>query len=117
MRELRSAFEKIAKAVKNTVPALAEAMETLRRNMLIFRYQILHTKSNRRSIKNTLADVMPLLRQYSDVVSQIKTLSRDRKDLLDEKKATSMLNIVRQRSCPPNLLNAVACNAADAGVN
>ena len=51
LRELRSAFEKIAKAVKNTVPALAEAMEILRRNMLIFRYQILHTRANRRSIK------------------------------------------------------------------
>lgn len=97
LRELRSAFEKIAKAVKNTVPAIAEAMETLRRNMLIFRYQILHTKANRRSIKNTLADVMPLLRQYSDLVVQIKTLSRERKGLLDEKKATSVLNILKQR--------------------
>ena len=97
LRELRSAFEKIAKAVKNTVPALAEAMETLRRNMLIFRYQILHTKAIRRSIKNTLADVMPVLRQYSDLVGQIKTLSRERKGLLDEKKATSVLNILKQR--------------------
>lgn len=97
LRELRSAFEKIAKAVKNTVPAIAEAMETLRRNMLIFRYQVLHTKANRRSIKNTLADVMPLLRQYSDRVGQIKTLSRERKGLLDEKKATSALNILKQR--------------------
>ena len=97
LRELRSAFEKIAKAVKNTVPALAEAMETLRRNMLSFRYQILHTKAIRRSIKNTLADVMPVLRQYSDLVGQIKTLSRERKGLLDEKKATSVLNILKQR--------------------
>lgn len=97
LRELRSAFGKIAKAVKNTVPALAEAMETLRRNMLIFRYQILHTKANQRSIKNTLADVIPVLRQYSDLVGQIKTLSRERKGLLDEKKATSVLNILKQR--------------------
>ena len=97
LRELRSAFEKIAKAVKNTVPAIAEAMETVRRNMLIFRYQILHTKANRRSIKNTLTNVMPVLRQYSDLVSQIKTLSRERKGLLDEKKATSALNIIKQR--------------------
>ena len=97
LRELRSTVEKIAKAVKNTVPAIAEAMETLRRNMLIFRYQILHTKANRRSIKNTLADVMPVLRQYSDLVGQIKTLSRERKGLLDEKKATSVLNILKQR--------------------
>ena len=97
LRELRSAFEKIAKAVKNTVPAIAEAMETVRRNMLIFQYQILHTKANRRSIKNTLTDVIPELRQYSDLVSQIKTLSRERKGLLDEKKATSVLNILKQR--------------------
>ena len=97
LRELRSAFEKIAKAVKNTVPAIAEAMETLRRNMLIFRYQILHTNASRRSIKNTLADVMPVLRQYFDLVGQIKTLSRERKGLLDEKKATSVLNILKQR--------------------
>lgn len=97
LRELRSAFEKIAKAVKNTVPAIAEAMETLRRNMLIFRYQILHTKANRRSIKNILADVVLILRQYSDLVGQIKTLSRERKGLLDEKKATSALNVLKQR--------------------
>ena len=97
LRELRSIYEKIAKAVKNTVPALAEAMETVRRNMLIFRYQILHTKANRRSIKNTLANVMPVLRRYSEIVSQIKSLSRERKGLLDEKKATSALNILKQR--------------------
>lgn len=97
LRELRSVYEKIAKAVKNTVPALAEAMETLRRNMLIFRYQILHTKANRRSIKNTLANVVPVLRQYSDIVGQMKSLSRERKGLLDEKKATSVLNILKQR--------------------
>ena len=97
LRELRSVYEKIAKAVKNTVPTLAEAMETLRRNMLIFRYQILHTKANRRSIKNTLANVVPVLRQYSDIVGQMKSLSRERKGLLDEEKATSVLNILKQR--------------------
>lgn len=97
LRELRSIYEKIATAVKNTVPALAEAMETLRRNMLILQYQILHTNANRRSIKCTLKKVMPVLRQYSDIVGQIKTLSRERKGVLDEKKATSALNILKQR--------------------
>ena len=97
LRELRFAFEKIAKAVQNTVPAIAEAMETMRRNMLIFRYQILYARFRRRSIKNTLSEVSPVLRQYSDLVGQIKNLSRERKGLLDEKKATPMLNIIKQR--------------------
>ena len=97
LRELRSAFEKIAKAVQNTVPAIAAAMETMRRNMLIFRYQILYTRSRRRNIKKTLSEVMPVLRQYTDLVGQIKTLTRERKGLLDEKKATPVLNIIKQR--------------------
>ena len=97
LRELKAAVKKLMQAVKNTMPAMAEKLETLRQNMIIFRYQILHTKANRRSIKNTLANVMPVLRQYSDLVSQIKTLSRERKGLLDEKKATSALNILKQR--------------------
>ena len=69
LRELRSIYEKIAKAVRNTVPAIAETLESLRRNMLIFRYQILHSKSNRRIIKGTLGVAEPVLRQYSDLVS------------------------------------------------
>ena len=97
LRELRSIYEKIAKAVKKTVPAIAEAMESLRRNMLIFRYQILHSKSSRESIKGTLEAVEPALRQYADLVSQIKSLSRDRKNLLEEKKGTSVLNILKHR--------------------
>lgn len=97
LRELRSIYEKIAKAVKNTVLAIAEGLESLRRNMLIFRYQILHSKSSRESIKGTLEAVEPVLRQYSDLVSQIKSLSRDRKNLLEEKKATSVLNILKHR--------------------
>lgn len=97
LRELRSIYEKIAKAVRNTVPAIAETLESLRRNMLIFRYQILHSKSNRRIIKGTLGVAEPVLRQYSDLVSQIKSLSRNRKKLLEEKKATSVLNILKHR--------------------
>lgn len=91
LRELRSVYEIIAKAVRNAVPAIAEALESLRRNMLIFRYQILHSKSNRRIIKGTLEAVESALRQYSDLVSHIKSLSRNRKNLLEEKKATSVL--------------------------
>ena len=42
LRELKSAVRKLAQTVKNTIPALAEAMERLRGNMIIFRYQLRH---------------------------------------------------------------------------
>ena len=65
--------------------------------MLIFRYQILHTKSQHWGLKNTLRKVVPALQRYSEVVGQIKSLSRERTGLLDEKMAISVLNLIKQR--------------------
>lgn len=42
LRELKSAVRKLMDAVKNTIPALAEAMEKLRENMIFFRFQLNH---------------------------------------------------------------------------
>jgi hypothetical protein len=97
LRELRSIYEKIAKAIQGTVPALAEAMEALRRNMLILRYQILHIAAERWYTKNTLKKVQPVLERYSEVVEAIKDTSRVRKNKLEEKKSTSGLNLLKQR--------------------
>ena len=40
LRELKAAMKKISQAVKNTLPALAEAMETLREKMIVIRYHL-----------------------------------------------------------------------------
>ena len=40
---------------------------------------------------------MPLLQRYSDIVSELKTLTKERKSQLDEKKVTAVLNILKQR--------------------
>lgn len=40
--ELKAQMKKLVQAVKTILPALAEAMETLRANMVVFRYQLRH---------------------------------------------------------------------------
>ena len=40
LQELRGQVKKLAQAVKSTLPALAEAMENLRKNLLLFCYQL-----------------------------------------------------------------------------
>ena len=45
LRELKSLVMKFMDAVKNTIPAIAEAMETVRQKMIIFQYHLLHIKS------------------------------------------------------------------------
>ena len=97
LRQLRKQMEKLVQALKNTIPAIAEAMKTLRRNMLVFQYQILHTKSRKRSVQKNITDVKPKLSRYANLVSQIKDLSRERKTLIAEKKALSVLNFSKNR--------------------
>lgn len=51
LRELTITVKKLMQAVKNTLPAIADAMERLRSNMIIFKYQLLHISSGKHRIK------------------------------------------------------------------
>lgn len=86
LRELKSAVRKLMDAVKNTVPVLAEAMEKLRENMIIFRYQLNHIAKGKRSMRKYIQSVSPELERYTGLVQQIKNKTRERKDLLSETK-------------------------------
>ena len=88
--EVKSAVRKLMDAVKNTVPALAEAMEKLRENMIIFRYQLNHIAKGKRSMKKHIKSVKPELERYAGLVQQIKDKTKERKSLLAEKKQTPL---------------------------
>ena len=93
--ELKVQVERLMRAVKNTVPAIAEAMETVRQNMLIFRYQLLHTWASKRKISDTLNTILPDFRKYTEIVRQLKNKTKERRELLAEKKATPILHVVK----------------------
>ena len=97
LRELKSLVKKLMDAVKNTIPAIAEAMETVRQQMLIFRYQLLHIKSGKTQIANTLHVVLPDFKRYEDVVKQLKSKMRERRTLLEEKKSVPAIQVFRHR--------------------
>ena len=78
-------------AVKNTVPAIAEAMETVRQKMIIFRYQLLHIGAGKKHFSDTLQAVRPDIKRYEDVAQKFKIKIQERRILLDEKKATPAL--------------------------
>ena len=97
LRELKAAVRKLAQAVKDTIPALAEAMESLREKMIIFRYQLRHIGKGRRRMKEYIWTVKPELERYAGLVQQIKDKTRERKELLAEKKETPFFQIPKQR--------------------
>lgn len=97
LRELKVAVRKLAQAVKNTIPALAEAMERLRGNMIIFRYQLRHIGMGKHRMNEHIQAAIPKLERYMGLVQQIKEKTKGRKNLLAEKKGTPFYQIPKLR--------------------
>ena len=97
LRELKSLVKKLMDAVKNTVPAIAEAMETVRQKMIIFRYQLLRIGAGKKHFSDTLQAVRPDIKRYEDVVQQLKIKIRERRTLLGEKKTIPAIQVFRHR--------------------
>lgn len=97
LRELKAQMKKMAQAVKNSLPAIAEAMERLRSNMLIFKYQLLHIGGGKRAIDKSLKMYREYMAQYTALADKISKKSKERKAALDEKKATPVIQVLKHR--------------------
>ena len=97
LRELKSAVRKLTQAVRNTVPALADAMESMRGNMIVFRYQLRRICLGKQQMSKYVGAVKPELERYAGLVQEIKGRARERRALLAEKKETPTLNVIRHR--------------------
>ena len=93
LRELKATVKKLMQAVKNTVPAIAEAMEKIRSSILIFSYQLRYIGVGKHSMGKRVNAVNPELERYAGLVQQIKEKSKERKNLLAEKKETPFYQI------------------------
>ena len=96
LRELKAAVRKLGQAVKNTLPAIAEVMEKLRANMIVFRYQLRHIGRGRQRMKDYIHAVQPKLVRYTELVQEIRGKSKERKSLFTEKKETPFYLIPKQ---------------------
>ena len=97
LRELKAAVKKLMQAVKNTVPAIADAMEKLRGNMIIFKYQLLHIGSGKQAINKSLKMYREDMAEYTALADKIKAKSKEHKTLLNEKKAMPVIHVLKHR--------------------
>ena len=97
LRELKAQMKKLAQAVKTSLPALAEAMETLRANMIVFRYQLRHISRGKYKLGQYLDSAKPTLAEYLALVQKIKNAVKERKSLLAEKKEISFWNLPKSK--------------------
>ena len=96
LRELKAVVKKLGQAVKNTLPAIAEAMEKLRANMIVFHYQLRHIGRGRQRMNDYIHEVQSKLVRYTELVQEIRGKSKKRKSLLAEKMGTPFYLIPKQ---------------------
>ena len=97
LRELRGQVKKLAQTVKNTIPALAEAMENLRKNLLLFCYQMGYLRKGKERLNASLNTLRPALTQYNQLAKDIRDKTKERRSLFSEKKALSAVHVFRHR--------------------
>ena len=98
LRELKATVKKLMQAVKNTVPAIAEAMEKLRSSILIFSYQLRYIGMGKNSMGKRIKAVKPELERYTGLVQQIKEKSKEHKSLVSEKKELLIYHVKRHKA-------------------
>ena len=86
LRELREQVKKLTQAVKNTLPALAEAMENLLKNLLLFCYQLGYLRKGKERLNTSLNTLRPALTQYNQLAKDIRNKTKERRSLLSEKR-------------------------------
>ena len=97
LRELRGQVKKLAQAVKNTIPALAEAMENLRKKLLLFCYQLGYLRKGKERLNTSLNTLRPALMQYNQLAKDIRDKTKERRSLLTDKKVLSAVHVFRHR--------------------
>ena len=97
LRELKELVKKLVQAVKNTIPAIAAAMETLRQNIIVFNYGLLSVRNRR---KDATEYVEQTTRQYSDykgIRSQVTVKAKERGKLQKELAGLSVFATGRRK--------------------
>ena len=97
LREMKLLVKNLMDTVKSTIPALAEAIETVRQKMIIFRYQLLHIRAGKKHFSDTLQVVQPDIKRYENIVKQLKAKIKERRVLLEKKKTIPALQVFRHR--------------------
>ena len=97
LRELRRQMERIAKAVLDTIPAIARALESLRQKLLTLQYQILHYRSAAWKAANDLRDIKTDLTRFDTLTTEIKTKTAQQRTLTNEKKQTPAWSLLKKR--------------------
>ena len=97
LRNLKATIAKLTEAVKNTVPAIAEVLETIRANMIVLRYAAIQFREWRYSEQRYQKQAKANYSDYQAVRNSIRDKLARRKKLRQAYDALPMINMFKRR--------------------
>jgi hypothetical protein len=103
VRTLKAAVQKLKSVVETTIPALASAMETVRQNIIVFNYGMLHVRDRKKETGEYVTKARKQYNSYLDLHSQIRAKLVERKALQAELDGLGLLSISRRKELKTQL--------------
>ncbi|NLC97437.1 MAG: hypothetical protein GX675_07735 [Erysipelotrichaceae bacterium] len=88
--------EKLTKAVKESIPAIAEALENIRGHMILLQYHLLHNRMQTASLKERITSTTPILKEYQATKNKLREKKTEKKTLMEKQKQTSIFSPLKQ---------------------
>lgn len=97
LRELKEQIRQLSKAVQMDIPRLADALEKLRADMVIFCYQLSHIREGREKGLSDLRLLRRISDEYGKVDRRLRETRKTRKALIAEKRKLSPLHVFKHK--------------------
>lgn len=97
LKSLKAAIMKLTDAVKRSIPAMAELLESIRARLLVLRFSASHAKTHREKAEAYLSKARPMFASYNELLTVLQAKRRQRKDLTEERDALPLLAISKKR--------------------
>ena len=97
LRKLKETVKKLMQAVRNTIPAIAEAMENIRQKVTISCYQLRLIRLGQKKYIDYLSKANSEIEKYNEIEDKIYDAVKERETLIAEKKNTLFFNFSKHR--------------------
>ena len=97
LRKLKETIKKLMQAVRNTIPAVAEAMENMRQKVTISCYQLRLIRLGQKKYTDYISEANSEIEKYKEIEDKIYGAVKELETLIAEKKNTLFLNFSKHK--------------------
>ena len=97
LRKLKETVKKLMQAVRNTIPAIAEAMENIRQKVTISCYRLNLIRLGQKQYTDYISKTNSEIEKYNEIENKIYDVVKERETLIAEKKNTLFFNFSKHK--------------------